>query len=67
MLRLESKTPGQQTWKELHEEIAEAICQHVDDKRWRAAFLALEGVKDRKKQKPAPRTTGPMDPVPLVD
>eukprot|EP00969_Alexandrium_andersonii_P314133 13877672-Alexandrium_andersonii.AAC.1 len=42
MARLEGKTPGRQTWKELREEIAEAICQHVEDKRWRAAFLALE-------------------------
>eukprot|EP00969_Alexandrium_andersonii_P030817 1344918-Alexandrium_andersonii.AAC.1 len=42
MARLQHRAPGQQTWKELRKEVAEATCQHVGDKRWRAAFLALE-------------------------
>eukprot|EP00969_Alexandrium_andersonii_P022657 991592-Alexandrium_andersonii.AAC.1 len=44
MLRLEGKTPGREAWKDLRSEIAEAICQHVNDRRWRTAFLAVEGI-----------------------
>eukprot|EP00969_Alexandrium_andersonii_P242966 10733241-Alexandrium_andersonii.AAC.1 len=48
MCRLEHRALGQEACRQIRAFLAEAICEHVTDPAWRAAFIALEGPKPKE-------------------